>query len=198
MRRGRLRSPSSSDPPAADASHRASGRRPHQCPAHHRLDVYVGSVLDDGVTQYGIHNAHDWQVLRHLLEVGARELGLTYGLGKFPRLARDNVAEVILERLLILQESAPNALCISESDLDGEASLLADCFNGSQVLHVEHGHLKRAAILFVADDVMGARDGLGDEAERLWLDMVTLQVYERDAEHIRLDAPERVLRESAS
>ena len=90
-----------------------------------------------------------------------------------------------------------DALGVGESRQDLEPGLLLDRFYGGEVFHVEHGDLKRIAVLLVGNDVMRARDRFRNEGKHVTGHLVLLEVHERDAEHVRLDTAQRVFGERA-
>jgi hypothetical protein len=78
-----------------------------------------------------------------------------------------------------------------------EAGLLAHRVDSRQVLGIEHRHLELRRRPSERDDAVRARDRLGDERKHLERYLLVLQVHERNAEHVCLDAAERVRRERA-
>ena len=98
----------------------------HQNLGLHRLNMDVGGALHDGVPQKRIHDTHDRQILGHLLDVIAREIfSVLCDDANLTRLGRDDVSELILQRLLVLQERRFDALGVGQPRQYLEPRLLA-------------------------------------------------------------------------
>ncbi|MBT9175586.1 MAG: hypothetical protein DDT22_01266 [candidate division WS2 bacterium] len=172
---------------------------PHQHLGLHRLDMNVGRVLYDGVPQERVDDAHYWQVFGHFLKVVAGEVFASFcDDADLPRLGRDDVSEFVFERLLILQERIFDALGVGQARQYLESRLLAHRIDGGEILDIEHRHLERVDSFFVRDDIVRARDRLRDKREHIRRNAIILQIYKRNAEHIRLNASQRVFGQGAA
>ena len=157
-----------------------------------RLDVNVARALRIGVPQERIDDADRRDALRHLAQV---LLLFFYGprLCERLRLALDDVAEIILEPLLVLLEREFYRRDIGQARQDLEARLLLDEVDRGEVIGVEHRDFQFIAVVVVGDDVVAPCDGFGDEAQRLVLDDGTDEGDERNAEDVCVGATKLIL-----
>ena len=160
----------------------------------HRLDMNIGGALHDGVPQKRVDDAHNRQVLGHLLEVVAGKVLIALrDDADLPRLGRDDVAEFVFERFLILQERRFDAFGVGQPRQYLEPRLLAHRVDGREVVDVEHRDFKRVVLLLERDDIVRARDRLRNEREDIDRDAMVLQIHEGNAEHVGLNAPQGIL-----
>jgi len=131
-----------------------------------RFNVNVGRILRIRMADECIDDAHGGDAFCHLFQIHffllARRDELGSGLLERSRLAPDDVAEVVLESLLVLLERSFNRVDIREARQDLEVRLLFYEIYRGQVIGVEHRDFELFRAVIVGDDVVATGDGLGN------------------------------------
>ena len=131
------------------------------------LDVNVGSALCVGVPYECIHNSDGRHSLGNLSQV--LFLSLRRRFKKRSCFALNNIAQIILERLLIFLEGKFHRCHISKTRQNLEMRFLFYEINCRQIVGIQHCDLKFFAAAVVRDDIVAPRHRFRNEREsRKW------------------------------